>query len=115
MITPYVQQDAVKIDGVCMIPMNVCSHCGYDDDPESAQQWDVDDDDHRICPRCASGEPKALVKFNRCVDCQRGCVGSFNPATGWTRVICQPCRDKSNARVEAACRAFARAFDLIAA
>ena len=118
MITPLVAQEFKNTGlsifcGRVTLPAGVCSHCGEQDDPEWLSFDDADGD--RICYRCGTGDPKALVKFNPCVDCQIGTVGSWSPATGFVKCICQTCRDHANLRVAAAYRVFATVFDLIAA
>ena len=39
--------------GVLHMPVNVCSRCGEEDDPESAARWPEDDDGDRVCRQCA--------------------------------------------------------------
>lgn len=38
------------------LPVNMCSHCGETDDPESARHWPDDEDGDRICNTCAEAE-----------------------------------------------------------
>jgi hypothetical protein len=53
MISEQVKQKYGRsIHGVLHMPVNVCSHCGEEDDPESARHWPEDEDEDRICYPC---------------------------------------------------------------
>jgi hypothetical protein len=53
MISEQVKQKyGQTIHGVLHMPMNVCSHCMEEDDPESASHWPEDEDGDRICYPC---------------------------------------------------------------
>ena len=49
-----------KLYSAFWFPINVCSHCGQDDDPESARGWPEDDDGDRICWNCFAEYAQAM-------------------------------------------------------
>lgn len=65
MIAEQVKHKAVDYRGVLHLPVNVCAHCGYEDDPESAASWETDDDGDRMCPPCAEIESQNLDRLNK--------------------------------------------------
>jgi len=50
MISEQVQKTMVKFWGEAHYPINVCMHCGDEDDPEG--YWGEDEDGDRICRTC---------------------------------------------------------------
>jgi len=50
MISEQVQKTMVKFRGEAHYPINVCMHCGAEDDPEA--YWGEDEDGDRICRTC---------------------------------------------------------------
>lgn len=53
MITQSVLDQCESFRDQKMIPVNVCLHCGEEDDPQDTRHWERDYDDDKMCPRCA--------------------------------------------------------------
>ena len=71
MITDVARQKG-DLSWLPVLPINMCSHCGECDDPESARGWPEDDDGDRICPSCAETEaaPRLLAACKTAFEAQ---------------------------------------------
>lgn len=56
MISEHVKKLVGTFNGRPWMPVNMCAHCGVDDDPETTSRWPDDDDGDRICRECAENE-----------------------------------------------------------
>lgn len=47
------------------LPVNVCRHCGAEDDPETTHHWPEDSEGDRVCPACAEKDSMATMTLDR--------------------------------------------------